>query len=515
MATPMFVDVRAEVQQEVTAARRSARETFADILDWLEQTNDERRLWDVERGLATRLWELGRLLVVLWLVGKRPGLAPRTARGPDGRIYRWHGFRKTAVKTMFGAASVARGFYVIGRGKRGETFVPFDREVGIPPARFSLASIGFSTFLAAKMPFAEVGETLQRFWGWAPATKSVHKMVDQVAPLARPFLEAEPAPGDDGEILVIQADGKGAPMITETEMSRRRRSHRKRPRDQAGPKWRRRQHRAQPRKRRKKGDKSKNAKIATVGVIYSLRRTPDGLIEGPIHKRVYATFRNAEALFIWLRGEAQKRGYGRKGTRTLFLADGDKKLWALQQRYFEKAETCIDWCHVVETIWKIGATLHAEGSDELAAWVAAQTAELRAGNIARILRRLRQLQRTLPGSGPGTKGRRLRMAKGIKYLHNNRMRMPYARLRRQGLPIGTGAVEGAVRQLVGLRLDGPGMRWTPARAEHILHLRCIVLNGLWDRFMEHVVEQAHTVGLREDRTSELGSTHNAKRKAAA
>jgi len=62
--------------------------------------------------------------------------------------------------------------------------------------------------------------------------------------------------------------------------------------------------------------------------------------------------------------------------------------------------------------------------------------------------------------------------------------MPYARLRRDDLDIGTGAVEGAVRNLVGLRLDGPGMRWGRERSELVMHLRCILLNGQWDEFRQ-------------------------------
>src|SRR6266542_5458286 len=132
-------------------------------------------------------------------------------------------------------------------------------------------------------------------------------------------------------------------MITDTEMSRRRRPHLKRPRNEAGPKWRRRRRKGTPRKRRKKGDKSKNAKMANVGVIYTLRVTA-GQVEGPIHKRVYATFRSLEQLMLWLRVEAIKRGYGTK--RTIFIADGDRKIWKLQQRYFQKrkpASTGFTW----------------------------------------------------------------------------------------------------------------------------------------------------------------------------
>src|SRR2546428_579528 len=80
------------------------------------------------------------------------------------------------------------------------------------------------------LSFAEVGSTLDRFWGWAPATKSMLKIVDQVGPVARPFLESQPAPSDDGDILIVEVDGGGAPMITDTEMSRRKKPHKKRPR---------------------------------------------------------------------------------------------------------------------------------------------------------------------------------------------------------------------------------------------------------------------------------------------
>jgi hypothetical protein len=46
----------------------------------------------------------------------------------------------------------------------------------------------------------------------------------------------------------------------------------------------------------------------------------------------------------------------------------------------------------------------------------------------------------------------------MQYLGEHQHRMRYAELRRDDLDIETGAVEGAVRNLVGMRLDGPGMR---------------------------------------------------------
>lgn len=84
---------------------------------------------------------------------------------------------------------------------------------------------------------------------------------------------------------------------------------------------------------------------------------PGGL-DGPVGKRVYATFESHEALFIWLRHEADKRGYARKPT--MFLADGCDAIWRLQEKYFTEAEVCLDWYHVVEKLWSAGECLHAD-----------------------------------------------------------------------------------------------------------------------------------------------------------
>ena len=508
MASEMFVDVSAEVQADVEQARRSVEGQFAALLEWL-QGPECKRFWDVEEGLSGRIRDLACALLALWFATRRSSRVPRVVSGEDGRRYRWHGSRRTVVKSSLGSVAFRRDFYVVGEGRRGDTFVPLDKELGLQRSGFSLRAICAATFLCAKLPFADSRNTLERFWGWAPATKSLLQMTDQLGPLAGPFLKAMPSPAEDGEILYVLCDSKGAPMITDTEMSRRRKPHQKRPRGERKA-WRRRR-KGTPRKRRKKGDKSKNAKMANVGVIYTLR-VKDGVVEGPIEKRVYATFRSMEYLMQWLLAEARKRGYGTK--RTIFLADGDRKMWKQQQKYFPLATPCLDWFHVSEKLWSIGETLYAEGSDELADWVRDQQKDLRAGRAKRLIARLKKLQVALPRSGPGTRGKRARMKKGIAYLAKNAMRMPYAELRRDGLDIGSGSAEGAVRQL-GLRLDGPGMRWSPARAEYVLQLRCIVINEMWHAFEQHVQEHAHEHGLRPIRPEGLGQTHNARRKRAA
>ena len=97
-------------------------------------------------------------------------------------------------------------------------------------------------------------------------------------------------------------------------------------------------------------------------------------------------------------------------------------------------------------------------------------------------------------------------------IRDNVHRTPYKRWRKDDLDIGSGAVEGAVRNLVRVRLDGPGMRWGRERAERVLHLRCVLINGQWDEFT-HYLGQRPALRLAAQPTTAV--PHDAKTKAAA
>jgi hypothetical protein len=433
----------------------------------------ERRLW-------TELLALGRAVVALFLV--RRTARPRAIEYVhDGQRYRLDEVRTTELGTRFGKLPFARR---VGRrvgAASAAADLPIDRELGLCGG-FSLGVVLAMTRLCAQMAFAPARATFAESYEWTPSPRATLRMVDAVGSAARQFLEAVPAPEGDGEILVLQADGGGAPAITERE-HRRRRQRRRRPTSGSARRQRREHRREHPRRRRTKGKKSKNAKVAFVGVIYTLRTTANG-VEGPLNKRIYATFESHEALFVWLRREADKRGYGKK--RTVFLGDGSEHLWRCKERHLPEAEECIDWYHVVEKLWAGGEALHPEGSPELASWVARQKSRLRRGAALSVIMSLEQHLATIPRSGPGNKGKRVRLVRALRYLREHVHRMRYHVLRDADLDIATGAVEGAVRNLVRMRLDGPGMRWGIDRAEHVLHLRCVLLNGQWAAFSEHI-----------------------------
>jgi hypothetical protein len=439
-------------------------------------------LTDIETSLWRAMLALGRAMLALYLA--RVAARPRSVSYVhDGAKFMLAETASSEIGTRFGKVVFERQ---VGRRvgwRRSTCDRPIDRALGLCGG-FSLSTVLSVTRLCAQLAFANARATFAQFCEWSPSQRATLRMVDAVGAKARPFLEGAPVPDGDGEILVIQADGGGAPHIDLAELLLRRRPHAK----HAGPGRHRRRarRRSRQRPRRAKGDKSKNAKVAFVGVIYTLGpRAEDGTREGPIHKRIYATFDSHAALFKWLHHEAVKRGYGTK--RTLFLGDGAEAIWEQQVHWFPAAEPCIDWVHIVEKLWAAGRCLHSEGSKELKTWVTERVRDLRRRSGAdKVITTLSACYASIPKTGPGNKGRREKLLDVLTHLSKHRHRMHYHALRRDDLDIATGAIEGAVRNLVRMRLDGPGMRWSRGRSEHVLHLRCILLNGQWDEFAAHL-----------------------------
>ncbi len=88
-----------------------------------------------------------------------------------------------------------------------------------------------------------------------------------------------------------------------------------------------------------------------------------------------------------------------------------------------------------------------------------------------------------------TKNKRKRLQELIKYMEPRISMLQYKELMNQDLVIASGVIEGAARYVVGEMMDCSGMRWIPQKAEALLHLRCIELNGDWDNFFDWVYQK--------------------------
>ena len=312
-----------------------------------------------ETQLVPKVLALGRLFVQLFLCMRGEQFQAMHPQPGYKRI----GLKSRLVGTFFGKVRYWRMYLY----REGGGCYPLDVELGLTGDGFSMLIQSLATRIATKMSYAQAIVVLAMFLHWAPAQDSIECMVLGLGRHTGAWFEAAPPPEGDGEVLVIQIDSKATPTATEAELEKRR--GKRAPNPHPGSQRHRgraaRQRRGS-KKRRKKGDKAKNGKMATIVTMYTLRRSTDGQLEGPINKRAYASYAPKRHAVAIARREANKRGFEPgSGKLIQIVTDGDNDLERYIDEYFPEAEHTIDVYHVTEYLWEAGQCLYKEGSAEL------------------------------------------------------------------------------------------------------------------------------------------------------
>ena len=169
-----------------------------------------------------------------------------------------------------------------------------------------------------------------------------------------------------------------------------------------------------------------------------------------------------------------------------FGADGAPWVWErwdwVIQRVGLKASRVtktLDWCHAVHHISLALEHMVADKDvrrrlfKKLRKW-------LKQGDWWEVVLELSKLAKDLPaGHEVWTE---------LSYLerHGEERHLDYARFRRRGVPLGSGAIESAIRRVINLRLKGNSISWYEDNAEAMLVLRCLVLSKRWDDTFAHI-----------------------------
>jgi len=470
---------------ESSEAKAAIDKQVEKLLLFVERKNDKRDFDEVERGLRDDVFAFGRLLLTYFVA--------RREEHSEGSVRKWlrRGFRprrreRKFLSTFFGRITIWRTYV---RRPGGTGLHPLDLELKIPADGFSLLVMGMVARLATLVSYEQVTALMLYFQSWSPSKTTVEKAVLGFGHHTQEWFESAPAPEGDGEVLVIQGDSKATPTATEEELEKRRgkRENKKRP---LSPRHRGREKRKRrgAKKRRKKGDKSKNGKAATIITMYTLKKGKDEdgkpALLGPINKRVYASYAPKRHAFAVARREADKRGFTRNSQKKIqIVIDGDEDLATLAKELFPGASVTLDIMHALEYVWEAGRYVYPEGSQELAAWVKRQENLLYKGKASLVMTRIWKLRDEV-----GDRARE-RLEQIRTYLGKRLDMMNYDELRKEDLEVASGAVEGAVKHVIGKRFDSGSMRWIRQRAEALLGLRCIEINGDWDAFTEFVQER--------------------------
>jgi len=183
-----------------------------------------------------------------------------------------------------------------------------------------------------------------------------------------------------------------------------------------------------------------------------------------------------------LEEEVQTRMAKQSFTYIVCIADGARDLWRYFCRKYPEAIHVVDFFHVCEHLSKLSELLFRDPS-EAKAWYKKYRTILKEDpkGAAKLIRAARYRRSTVR-KNPEIEAQ-------IRYLQYNRTRMNYFEFRQKGLPIGSGVVEAACKNLIGARMKKSGMRWTIDGGQTVLTLRSLILSNRWETFWQHFLRQ--------------------------
>jgi hypothetical protein len=195
-------------------------------------------------------------------------------------------------------------------------------------------------------------------------------------------------------------------------------------------------------------------------------------------------------------------GLGARVRLVVVLADGAAWIWTQAQRFLALAGVevieIVDIYHAYGHLWEVGNAVFGPGTPA-AAWVEPLKDQLYQDGAPAVLAALAALthpaaaQPAGPAAAEGTAtvpvpplsdaaAEAVRLAEG--YFTTHAARMDYPRFVARQLPIGSGAVESAGKQLVTHRAKQAGMRWSAAGLQGVLSLRALHRSGGWAAFWQ-------------------------------
>lgn len=476
---------------------------------------DGLRLDEVERHVHTRLAQQGLEFLQEYVDRAGNGDAGETVTCEGRVLRRSETPTRRRYLSIFGELGIVRYVYSAG-DKRPIEYAPLDARLGLPAGEISYVLEDYQQRLCVKSPFAKGTEDLRAILGTAVSVATAERMNQQLTGFAQEYHlsglteERTPPPAEEGELLVVAADGKGVPM--RRTLQQRLEAEREAVAEAAGvcerepsPEEARGEKREHAEKNNKAyGQKKGKKQMAYVGAVYTIdrfRRTADDVLDEiarrerhkkrprPQHKRVWGEMTRMqegkrldgrEWLFVELAVACHLRDPERK-KRWICLMDGEEPLWTVQEEWLGRAVPILDFFHAMEHLWKVGRVLYDGRAAE--AFVEHHARMFLEGKVDYAVRNFGRLMRQ---QNPRSQ-KAVELRRAIAYFRHNRDRMRYDEYLAQGYPIGSGVAEGTCRNLVKDRLELTGMKWEHRGAQAMIYLRALYLNEEWDEFVTYRV----------------------------
>ncbi|MFO0846639.1 MAG: ISKra4 family transposase [Gemmataceae bacterium] len=179
-------------------------------------------------------------------------------------------------------------------------------------------------------------------------------------------------------------------------------------------------------------------------------------LPGPSARAVVAAVEGRGDFGLRVEAEALRLGVP-LGAGLSVLGDGAGWIWGLADDHFHGAAGVLDFWHAAEKLAKAGRAALGEG-EGFRGWLEGAKGELAADGYPGACETLGAL-----AARPGlTEAAGEAVAEAWNYFAGHRDRLGYAPRLYRGQAIGSGLVEGSIKQLVNLRMKRTGARWRVA-----------------------------------------------------
>jgi hypothetical protein len=445
----MSQQIPGEVRERIDRMTEAFREQLEALYMWSNETQgqDGPLAMQIEDRIRQWVRQIGADTQALLLEGmdrnRRKGKTPCPQCGEQ--VY-WHDYEPRQYITSLAEMQIERAYYNHGVCHCG--WVPLDERLGLGASELSPFVQEMASYLGGFMPFARAQDYLSRYQG----IHISHDLVNDTTVMAGqalkekqeeeirrvwatselPACEAKTPPkrlyvSADG-INYLLPDGQGREIkvaaVYETEE-----------------------------RRNKKGE----TEIHAVDIEYVVATDPETL---------------ARAAYL----TAVKRG-AELAEEITVLGDGASWIWNRITPMFpkQKVTEVVDFYHASGYIWNACNAVWGQGTEQAKLWGEKQCHALKHDGPDGVLQALHTL---CPADSSAPEP----VTKAVTYFQNQGQRMDYPSYVQRGLQIGSGSAESAVQQVVGSRINQPGMRWKPEHAEGVAHVRAAILSNHWDDF---------------------------------
>lgn len=433
----------------------------------------------MERALFRQLLALGAQLLQLFFVSRASVRPTEPVLSPDGTRLRCHDRRSRRYVSIFGTLRIVRQAFT---APAQPLVYPLDQELHLPGDCYSALLREWSAYGSTDAAYRETQTLLERILGLSLSVQALESELAKDAVDLAAF-DGEPRPAGaetsvTATLLVVQADGKGVPLVLPGPATRPVRPTSGRP-----------------------PGRMKEAIVTAHYAIAPWPRTPQDLVAAllddsaaahparqgqavrttprprPVGKELRASMQSKTVAVRDLARRVAQRD--QRGIRQqVALTDGAEALQDEVRRAFPEATLVLDIIHATEYLWQAANAVLGERHPQRIAWMRTQLTALLHGQTEAVIATL-QAAADDPGR---SEAQRDALEKTMRYYRRNRGYMHYGQYLAAGWPIGTGVVEGACGHLVKDRLQQAGMRWTPAGAQVVLDLRGVRLSGQWDDY---------------------------------